>query len=81
MLRKVHILNLGWCKDINDISSLKNMHTLTLSSCESITDVASLTVIGCVNRLNLNGCSSMNAVTLLQQTTSKVKEDQKKRRR
>ena len=55
-------LNLSYCNNITDVSTLCNVHTLNLSDCNNITDVSTL---GNVHTLNLSFCDKITDVSTL----------------
>jgi len=58
----VHTLNLSYCKNITDVSLLKNVTNLNLTCCKGITDVSAL---GGVHTLNLSECDGVTDVSAL----------------
>jgi hypothetical protein len=55
-------LDLSWCLNIEDVSSLGNVHTLNLRLCDNIEDVSAL---GKVHNLNLSYCDNITDVSAL----------------
>ena len=55
-------LDLSWCLNIEDVSSLGNVHTLNLRLCDNIEDVSAL---GKVHNLNLSLCKNIKDVSAL----------------
>ena len=59
---KINTYDMSCCKNMTDVSMLRNVHTLNLSYCSKITDVS---MLGNIHELNLCCCNNITDVSML----------------